>query len=116
MLAAAVEVGEIPDQVFEALIGQFFMDAYIAAVHYWLTDTSQRFDNTNILIDRGLDLACALLKAGIANKMFDIAIFLFKTHVLSKMDVFIDPLRRAERIKRGFMEGMDDSQTTHRKD
>jgi AcrR family transcriptional regulator len=116
MLAAAVEAGEIPDQVFESLLGQFFMDAYIGAVHYWLTDTSQGFANTHALIDRGLDLACALLKAGIANKLFDIAVFLFKTHVASRMDYFIDPLKRANRVKRRFMEGMEDGPAAHRKD
>lgn len=116
MLAAAVEVGEIPDQVFESLMGHFFMDAYIGAVHYWLADTSEGFANTRVLIDRGLDLACALLKAGVANKMFDIAVFLFKTHVASRMDCFIDPLKRAGRIKRRFMEGLDGQETTHRKD
>jgi len=116
MLTAAVEVGEIPDQVFESLIGQFFMDAYIGAVHYWLTDTSQGFADTHVLIDRGLDLACALLKAGIANKLFDIAVFLFKTHVASRMDYFIDPLKRANRVKRHFMEGMEDGPAAHRKD
>jgi AcrR family transcriptional regulator len=116
MLAAAVEVSEIPDQVFESLMGQFFMDAYIGAAHYWLADTSEGFANTHVLIDRGLDLACALLKAGIANKMFDIAVFLFKSHVASRMDCFIDPLKNAGRIKRRFMEEMDEHRTTHRKD
>lgn len=116
MLAAAVEVGEIPDQVFESLLGHFFMDAYIGAVHYWLADTSQGFADTRVLLDRGLDLACALLKAGIANKLFDIAVFLFKTHVASRMDLFIDPLKSAGRIKRRFMEGMHDGTATHRKD
>lgn len=108
MLAAAVEVGEIPDQVFEELLGQFFMDAYIGTIHYWLADTSEGFNNTIVLMDRGLNLACAMLKAGIANKLFDIAAFLFKTHVLSRMDEILDPLRNARRIKRRFMEGMDD--------
>jgi AcrR family transcriptional regulator len=116
MLAAAVEVGEIPEQVFEDLMGHFFVDAYIGAVHYWLSDTSEGFANSQVLIDRGLDLSCALLKAGIANKLFDIAVFLFKTHVVSRMDYFIDPLKGAGRIKRRFMEGMDDGQATHRKD
>jgi AcrR family transcriptional regulator len=116
MLAAAVEVGEIPEQVFEDLMGHFFVDAYIGAVHYWLSDTSEGFANSQVLIDRGLDLSCALLKAGIANKLFDIAVFLFKTHVVSRMDCFIDPLKGAGRIKRRFMEGMDDGQATHRKD
>lgn len=108
MLSAAAEAGEIPDQVFGDLIGQFFMDAYIGVVHYWLTDTSEGFANTQVLVDRGLDLACAMLKAGVANKMFDIAVFLFKTHVLSRMDLVIDPLKAASQVKRRFMERMND--------
>ena len=75
MLAAAVDVGEIPEPVFQELIGQFFMDAYIGVVHYWLADTSEGFARSSVLIDQGLDLACAMLKAGIANKIFDITVF-----------------------------------------
>ncbi len=108
MLAAAAEVGEIPEQVFRGLISQFFMDSYLGAVHYWLTDTSEAFSNTSVLIDRGLDLACTLLKAGIANKIFDITIFLFKTHILPRLDHFIDPLTTASKVKRRFMEAMDE--------
>jgi AcrR family transcriptional regulator len=108
MLAAAAEVGEIPEQVFQELLGQFFMDAYIGMVHYWLTDTSDGFANTSVLADRGLDLACALLKAGVANKIFDMAVFLFKTHVLTRLDRFAEPFAAAGKIKRRFMEAMDE--------
>ncbi len=108
MLTAAAEVGEIPDQVFQELMGQFFMDAYIAAVLYWLADTSEGFADTTVMVDRGLDLACALLKAGIANKIFDMATFLFKTHVLNKVELFIEPFKKADKIKRRFMEAMDE--------
>jgi AcrR family transcriptional regulator len=108
MLSAAAESGEIPDQVFADLIGQLFVDAYIGVVTYWLADTSEGFTNTQVLIDRALDLSCAMLKAGVANKLFDITIFLFKTHVLSRMDLLIDPLKTATRIKRRFMERMND--------
>lgn len=103
VLGAAEEVGEIPEQVFKELIGQFFMDAYLAAVLYWLSDTSENFGNTTFIMDRGLDLACALLKAGIANKMFDVAIFLFKTHVLNRMDFFLGAMEDAGKVKRRFM-------------
>lgn len=106
MLSAAAQAGEIPDQVFEELIGQFFLDAYIGVIHYWLADTSDGFANTHVLIDRGLDLACALLKAGVANKVFDIAVFLFKSHVLSRMEFLVEPLKGANLIKRRFMEQM----------
>jgi AcrR family transcriptional regulator len=108
MLAAACEVGEIPEPVFGELISQFFMDAYIGAVHYWLADTSDGFAHTSVLIDRGLDVACALLKAGIANKIFDLAVFLFKTHVLTRLDLFIEPFKSAGKVKRRFMEAMDE--------
>ena len=108
MLAAAVEVGEIPEPVFQELIGQFFMDAYIGVVHYWLADESEGFANTSVLIDQGLDLACAMLKAGIANKIFDITVFLFKNHVLNRLDRFVEPLRTMGKMKRQFMEGMDE--------
>jgi AcrR family transcriptional regulator len=107
MLAAAAEVGEIPDQVFQELIGQFFMDAYIGVLHYWISDTSDGFTNTTVLIDRGLDLACAMLKAGIANKLFDLAIFLFKNHVLGKLGRFVEPFKNAGTAKRRFMEIWD---------
>lgn len=107
MLDAASEVGEIPGPVFQELIAQFFMDAYIGVVHYWLADTSQGFTNTSVLIDRGLDLACAVLKAGIANKIFDFAAFMFKTHILNNMDLLMQPLKTAGNLKRRFMESND---------
>lgn len=109
MLSAAAEAGEIPDQVFQELMGQFFLDAYIGVIHYWLSDSSDGFANTQVLIDRGLDLACAMLKAGVANKLFDMAVFLFKTHILSKMDFFAQPFKDAGTIKRKFMEQMKDA-------
>lgn len=108
MISAAAEVGEIPDQVFGDLIGQFFMDAYLGVMIYWIEDTSDGFTNTSIVVDRGLDLACAMLKAGIANKIFDMAVFFFKTHIVEKMAAFSAPLQTAEKVKRKFMEGLNE--------
>jgi AcrR family transcriptional regulator len=106
MIGAAAEVGEIPDQVFQDLIGQLFMDAYIGLVHYWLSDRSEDFNNTTVLVDRGLDLACAMLQAGVANKAFDLATFLFKSHILSKIDKLSTPEKMQQNIKRKFMEAI----------
>lgn len=108
MLAAAAEVNEIPEPVFLDLTCQLFIDAYIGVVYYWLADTSEGFANTSVLIDRGLDLSCAMLKAGIANKLFDFAVFVFKTHVLDNLDIFMQPVETAGRVKRRFMEAMHD--------
>ncbi|WP_020589406.1 TetR/AcrR family transcriptional regulator [Desulfobacter curvatus] len=108
IIAAAEEAGEIPGQVFQDLTGQFFADAYIAVVLYWLADGSDKFKNTDVLMDQGLDLACALLKAGVANKLFDMAVFLFKQHVLTRLSRF-SPIEKADiKPKRRFMGGQND--------
>ena len=109
ILSAAEEVGEIPAQVFKELLGQFFMDAYLGVVLYWLRDRSEGFENTSVLIDQGLGLSCAMLKAGVANKLFDMAVFLFKTHILDRMEFFMAPLKQTDAVKRRFMEAMDDA-------
>jgi AcrR family transcriptional regulator len=108
ILAAAVEVDEIPEQVFQELLGQLLMDAYIGVVIYWLEDRSEGFENTTVLMDRGLDLTCALLKAGVANKLFDMAVFMFKTHIFDRMEMLVTPLKTAATVKRRFMEAMDE--------
>ncbi|MGD8847482.1 MAG: TetR/AcrR family transcriptional regulator [Desulfobacteraceae bacterium] len=108
MLTAAAEVGEIPEPVFLDLICQLFMDTYIGVVYYWLADRSQGFANTSVLIDRGLDLGCAVLKAGIANKVFDFTIFMFKNHILNNLDFFMQPAKSVSQVKRRFMENLDD--------
>lgn len=105
---AAIEAGEIPDQVLLEISNQFFWDYYIAVIHYWLNDTSEQFINTTVLIDKSLDLGCSMIKSGIANKIFDIMTFLFKQHVLSKMDLFMEKIETAHYVKRKFMEGMSD--------
>ena len=103
---AAIEVEEIPDQVFLEISHQFFWDYYIAIVHYWLNDISEQFTDTTVLIDKSLDLACSMIKSGIANKIFDIMTFLFKQHVLSRLDLFKEKIDTAQIIKRRFMENL----------
>lgn len=102
---AAIEVGEIPEQVFGEIVYQLFWDYYIGLVTYWLNDQSDQFTDTSLFIDKSLDLAVAFLKAGILNKLFNMASFLFKNHILSRMDFFKDQVETAYRIKREFMGG-----------
>ena len=49
-----------------------------------------------------------MLNAGIANKIFDITVFMFKNHVLNRLDRFVQPVHTLGKIKRQFMEGMDE--------
>jgi len=101
---AAIEVGEIPDQVFRELTIQFFWEYYIGMVIYWLKDDSDQFKSTTILIDKTIDLACTTIRTGIGNKLFDMGIFLFKNHVLSRMDFIKDQVDTIHGIKKKFME------------
>lgn len=104
ILTNAVEAEEIPDQVFRELTMQMFWEYYIGMVMYWLKDDSSHFESTSILLDKSLDLACSALRAGIGNKIFDIGIFLFKNHVLSRMDLIRDRVDMIHGIKKRFME------------
>ena len=101
---AAIEVGEIPPQPFSEISYQLAWDYYIGLVGYWLNDRSNQFTNTSLLLDKSLDLACAFLKAGIPERIFNTASFLFRNHVLSRLDYFKDKADTARRIKRQFME------------
>ncbi len=102
---AAEEVGEIPEQMFGDIIYQLLWDAKIGLVIYWLKDESEGFVHTSVLTDKSLGLFCALLKAGVANKISDIALFLFKNHVLNRLDFFTEKADLFSKAKRAFMGG-----------
>ena len=105
MFKAAVEVEEISEQVFEELVYHVIWDYFIGAVLYWLRDDSDRFESTTLFIDKSLDLGYAVVRSGVVNKTVDIASFLFKSHVLDRMDLFRSRMETFNRIKREFMAG-----------
>jgi AcrR family transcriptional regulator len=108
IFAAAIEVGEIPDQVFREMTIQFFWEYYVGIVIYWLKDDSDQFEDTSILIDKTIDIASTSIKSGIGNKIFDMGIFLFKNHVLSRMNFVKDHVDTFHGIKKKFMDENND--------
>ncbi|MDC0336123.1 TetR/AcrR family transcriptional regulator [Pseudodesulfovibrio sp.] len=82
---AAVERGELEEQVFQELVVRFYWDYFMGVVVYWMKDSSEQFSDTSILIDKSMALGCATLKAGVVNKAFDICTFLFRNHVLAHL-------------------------------
>ncbi len=104
IFTAAIEVKEIPQQVFQEIIYHLFWDYYIGIVLFWLNDKSEQFSDTSIMIDKTLDLSCSLLRAGAANKLFDIASYFFKSHFLNRLDGFKRRVDTINIIKRKFME------------
>jgi len=109
LFKAAIEVGEIPEQMFSELIYYLFWDFFIGMVFYWLQDKSEHFSDTSVLLDKSLGLASTFIKAGVVNKVFDIASFLFKNHILSHLDFFKTRMDGLHKMKREFMAGMGES-------
>ncbi|MGD8564685.1 MAG: hypothetical protein PVG03_19240, partial [Desulfarculaceae bacterium] len=73
-------------------------------VFYWLKDTSEYFSDTTELINKTMDLACAVLRAGVVNKVFDIISFLFRNHIVSRLQTFQSGLDAFSQIRRQFMD------------
>ena len=99
LFEAAIEVGEIPDLVFLELTHHFFWDYYVGLIFYWLRDRSNQFQDTSILLDKSLDLAVALIKSGVVNKVLDMASFLFRHHIIDQLDRFKDRVELAHNAK-----------------
>lgn len=107
LLDAAIEAGEIPDQPYRELLPRLAWDYMNAILAYWLQDESDQFSNTTQVVDSSVEIAFQLLKGGIIGKSMDLLSFLFRSHVLSNLDLLKgfanDPAMVA--TKRRFMEG-----------
>ncbi|QLA17785.1 TetR/AcrR family transcriptional regulator [Desulfolutivibrio sulfoxidireducens] len=100
MFETAVKAGEIPEQVFLELTCQCFWDYFIGLVHYWIRDRSEQFQNTTILIDKSLDLAIGFIRADLLNKAMEMASFLFRHHVIARLDMLRDRMDIMQQGKR----------------
>jgi AcrR family transcriptional regulator len=101
-LDQAIKTGEFRNILFQEVIVRIFWDFYVVAVMYWLSDRSPGFTHTTALIDKSLDLICTVLKSGLMDKFFDMGMFLFKNHVLGRMDLIREYAHTAHQIKEIF--------------
>jgi AcrR family transcriptional regulator len=99
MFEGAVKAGEIPEQAFQELTCQCLWDYFIGMVHYWIRDRSEHFQNTTVLIDKSLDLAMGFIRADILNKAMDMVSFLFRNHVMARLDMFRDRMDALQATK-----------------
>ena len=99
---AAESRGEVPEIVFSDMLFQLLWEYFLAMAAYWLRDDSDQFANTTILLDLSLDLTCTVIQSGMFNKAFDMASFLFKNHVLSRMDMFTEQIETFRNMRRQF--------------
>lgn len=100
---AVVESGELPDMMLKELVYHCIWDYFVAVTLYWLRDDSEQFSNTTVFIDKSLDLGYTMLKAGVLDKVTGLASFLFKSHVLSRIEVLMDERDTFSKLKEEFM-------------
>jgi AcrR family transcriptional regulator len=108
MLAAAVEAEEIPPQPYQELLPRLFWDYQTGVLAYWLKDDSEGFANTTQLVDRSMDIVAGILHHGLVGKALDLLSFLFRTHLMSRLETFSAFGKRAAGAKRRFMAGSDE--------
>lgn len=108
ILDAAIEAGEIPPQPYQELLPRLFWDYQTGVLAYWLKDDSEGFANTTQLVDRSMEIVAGILAHGMVGKALDLLSFLFRTHVMSRLESFSAFGKRAAVSKRRFMAGSDE--------
>jgi AcrR family transcriptional regulator len=101
---SAIEAEEIEEPPFRDMTNHFFWDYFVGVVVYWLKDTSEQFTDTSDLINKTMDLACTILKTGVVNKVFDIISFLFRNHIVSRLQSCRSGFDAFSQIRREFMD------------
>ena len=110
MLDAAIEAGEIPPQPYQELLPRLFWDYQTGVLAYWLKDDSEGFANTTQVVDRSMDIVASILQHGLVGKALDLLSFLFRTHIMSRLETFSTLGKRTTVAKRRFMAGNDEDQ------
>ncbi len=110
MLAAAIEVKEIPDQPYQELLPRLFWDYMSGILTYWLRDESEGFSNTTRVIDSSMEIVSGILYQGLVGKSLDLISLIFRTHLMPQMDKWKDlnEVLDLATVKRRFMEDGDD--------
>jgi AcrR family transcriptional regulator len=110
MLFAAIEAGEIPSQPYHELLPRLFWDYQTGILAYWLKDDSEGFANTTQLVDRSMDIVASILHHGLVGKTLDLLSFLFRTHVMSRLDTLSELHEHMAISKRRFMADGDETE------
>jgi AcrR family transcriptional regulator len=105
LLDAAAEAGEIPAQPYGDLLPRLFWDYQSAILAYWLKDDSEGFANTTAVVDQSMEIVVGVLQAGLVGKSMDLLSFIFRTHVMGRLQSLGALRENLGRAKRRFMEG-----------
>ena len=81
----AVAKGEFPAPPFKDFLVSLFWDYHIGILYYWLKDDDKSSMRTTELIDLSMKVLEELLKSDLFNKVYAVAHFLFKEHILNQL-------------------------------
>lgn len=81
----SVESGDFPSPPFKDFLLSLMWDYHIGVLYYWLKDDGKDSMRTTELIDLSLKVLQELLKSDLFNKVYAVAHFLFKEHILNKL-------------------------------
>lgn len=104
IIAAAIEVGEIPEQPYQELLAPLAWDYSTGILGYWLKDDSADFANTTQLVDRTVEIIALVLHTGMIGKTLDLFSFLFRSHISRHIDELGEMTAPWKAAKRQFMQ------------
>lgn len=108
LLDAAIEAGEIPDQPYREVLPRLFWDYQTGVLAYWLKDDSEGFADTTQFVDQSMGIITGVLQMGLLGKTLDLMSFVFRTHVMNRLEAFGQLRNTLQVAKRRFMAGEDD--------
>lgn len=104
LLDAAIEAEEIPEQPYRELLPRLFWDYQTGILAYWLKDDSEDFANTTQLVDQSIEILAGVLRLGLVGKALNLISFIFRTHVMNRLESFGKLRGTLAKGKRRFME------------
>lgn len=81
----SVENGSMPKPPFQEFLLALLWDFHIGILYYWLRDDDKASMRTTELVDLSMKVFEELLRSDLFNKVYAVAHFLFKEHILNKM-------------------------------
>ncbi|MNY50732.1 hypothetical protein D3C86_1862610 [compost metagenome] len=75
----------MPAPPFQEFLLALLWDFHIGILYYWLQDEDKASMRTTELVDLSMKVFEELLRSDLFNKVYSVAHFLFKEHILNKM-------------------------------
>ncbi|MGK0290533.1 MAG: AcrR family transcriptional regulator [bacterium] len=86
LLEAAVDVEEIGDSALSSKVYYFFWEYYLSLLGFWISDDSVEKQQTKEILEQSLELINGALVTDVVGKSINLLHFLFRNHILKRVD------------------------------